>query len=77
MSNTGWLVDLVGPEPTVAGAGLLLLAATLALAGRGWFGAMDGPDAGGQPQPSEVVPASRAASQPSASGHQRQAGPGR
>jgi predicted MFS family arabinose efflux permease len=71
----GWLVEQVGPRPTVTGAALALLAATAALAVGGWFGAMDEPD---QLQPSaEVVPAARAASQPSASGHQRQAGPGR
>ena len=79
----GWLVEQVGPRATVAGGALLLLTATAALASRGWFGAMDGPApelgaaAADQAPSSDVVPAARAASQPSASGHQRQAGPGR
>lgn len=68
----GWLVEAVGPRPTVAGAGLLLVAATAWLGTRGWLAAIDD-----QPQASVVAPAALAASQPSASGHQRQAGPGR
>jgi MFS family permease len=67
----GWLVDQIGPRPTVASAGLALVGVAFALAASGRLRAMD------QPQPPVAVPAPRAAAQPSTSGHQRQAGPGR
>jgi predicted MFS family arabinose efflux permease len=68
----GWLVEAVGPEPVVAGAGLLMLAVVARLWTQGWFAAMDG-----QPHPSPAAETDVAASHPSTSGHQRQAGPGR
>jgi MFS family permease len=39
----GLLVEHVGPRPTVAGAGLLLLVSTGVLLATGWFAAMDAP----------------------------------
>jgi MFS family permease len=72
----GWLVDQIGPRPTVAEAGLALVAVAGLLAATGRLRAMDESPAP-QPQPVAAVPSRTAAAQPSASGHHLQAGPGR